>query len=138
MRAWQHFAHGADIGVRGNGETLAEAFEQAALGLTAVVTDPALVRADVEVRVQCSAPDHELLLVDWLNSLVYEMATRHMLFSRFDLIHVDSHLEARMWGETVDVARHQPAVEVKGATMTELAVRRDSSGHWIAQCVIDV
>ena len=30
-------------------------------------------------------PDDELLLVDWLNALIYEMATRRMLFGRFDV-----------------------------------------------------
>ena len=34
-------------------------------------------------RSRCEAPDDELLLVDWLNALIYEMATRHMLFGRF-------------------------------------------------------
>ena len=41
---WEHFPHGADVGVRGVAPTRAGAFEQAALALTAVVTDPAPVR----------------------------------------------------------------------------------------------
>ena len=36
---WEHYEHGADIGVRGFGGTKAEAFEQAGLALTAVVCD---------------------------------------------------------------------------------------------------
>jgi SHS2 domain-containing protein len=138
MPEWQHFAHGADIGVRGRADTLSGVFEQAGLGLTAVITDPALVRADCAVAVRCDAPDPELLLVEWLNTLVYEMATRRMLFSRFELSVSGASLEGRMLGESVDVARHQPAVEVKGATMTELAVRREADGQWVAQCVLDV
>ena len=47
-------------------------------------------------------------------------------------------LEATAWGETVDVARHQPAVEVKGATLSSLSVHRDESGAWTAQCIVDV
>ena len=42
---WEHFAHGADVGVRGVGATLNEAFEQAALALTAVVADPAHIES---------------------------------------------------------------------------------------------
>jgi tRNA nucleotidyltransferase (CCA-adding enzyme) len=90
------------------------------------------------VPIVCEAPDDELLLVDWLNALVYEMATRKMLFSRFS-VRVNGHsLHATAWGEPVDVARHQPAVEVKGATYTELSVKQDEEGGWIAQCVVDV
>ena len=33
---------------------------------------------------------------------------------------------------------HKPAVEVKGATFTELAVRQDPDGRWRAQCIVDV
>lgn len=136
--SWEHFPHGADIGVRGHGDSLAEAFEQAALALTGVITDPAGVATTEAVAIAAEAPDHELLLVDWLNSLVYEMATRRMLFSRFSVAIHGDRLQATAWGEGVDVARHQPAVEVKGATYTEVAVRRDRDGRWFAQCVVDV
>jgi SHS2 domain-containing protein len=135
---WQHFRHGADIGVRGIGASREAAFEQAALAMTAVVTDPGGVKPTQAVRLQCEAPDDELLLVDWLNALVYEMATRRMLFSRFRVTIDHTRLSATAWGEEVDVARHQPAVEVKGATYTELAVSRDPRGQWRAQCVVDV
>lgn len=135
---WEHFAHGADIGVRGVGRTPAQAFEQAALALTAVVTDPATVAAGTAVDIACEAPDTELLLADWLNALVYEMQVRSMLFGRFEVSIEGTRLAARAWGEPVDVARHQPAVEVKGATYTQLAVRRLDDGSWLAQCVVDV
>lgn len=135
---WEHFHHGADIGVRGLGPTRASAFEQAALALTAVVTDPAAVRSDQEVAIRCQAPDDELLLADWLNALVYEMAARRMLFGRYEVALGNGGLEARAWGEPVGVPRHQPAVEVKGATFTELKVRSGPDHEWLAQCVVDV
>ena len=138
MGDWQHFAHGADIGVRGRGATPAEAFAQAATAVTAVVTDPSRVRPQVAVRMQCQAPDLEMLLFEWLNTLVYQMATRCMLFAAFDVRIEGDRLEAVARGEGVDVLRHAPAVEVKGATLTELAVRQGPEGDWTAQCVVDV
>jgi tRNA nucleotidyltransferase (CCA-adding enzyme) len=135
---WEHFTHGADIGVRGIGATKGEAFEQAALALTAVMTDPAGVTPATAIEVRCEAPDDELLLADWLNALTYEMATRRMVFGRY-AVAVDGHrLTATAWGEAVDRVRHRPAVEVKGATYTALAVKCDHDGRWIAQCVVDV
>lgn len=136
--SWEHFPHQADMGVRGIGPTKETAFEHAALALTAVITDPVSVAPLHAVTMACEAPDDELLLVDWLNALVYEMATRKMLFSRFAVRVNDHSLHATAWGEPVDVARHQPAVEVKGATYTELSVKQDQHGRWIAQCVVDV
>ena len=135
---WEHFPHGADIGVRGIGASKEEAFEQAALALTAVLTDPHTVVPNQAVEVSCEAPDDEMLLVDWLNGLIYEMATRQMLFSRFAVHIVGASLQATAWGEAIDVSRHQPAVEVKGATYTALLVKQDANGAWLAQCVVDV
>jgi tRNA nucleotidyltransferase (CCA-adding enzyme) len=61
-----------------------------------------------------------------------------MLFGRFE-VHIDGHsLQAAAWGEPVEVSRHRPAVEVKGATYTELSVKQDEQGRWIAQCIVDV
>jgi len=135
--SWEHFPHAADIGVRGRGATLAEAFEQAALALTAVITDPAGVAAREPVEIECEAPDEELLLVDWLNALVYEMSTRKMLFGRYEVTIEERMLRGRAWGEPTDRARHAPAVEVKGATCTALRVARED-GRWLAQTVVDV
>jgi SHS2 domain-containing protein len=135
---WSHFHHEADVGVRGTGDSPAAAFEQAALAMTAVITDPGEVGCRERVEVACAAPDLELLLVDWLNALVYEMATRRMLFGRFEVTIEGSRLLGAACGEAVDVVRHRPAVEVKGATYTALEVREDAPGRWRAQCVIDV
>lgn len=135
---WQTFAHEADVGVRGSGPSMAAAFAEAAVALTAAVCDPGRVVAREPVPVACAAPDDEMLLVDWLNALVFEMATRGMLFSRFEVSISDRHLTATAWGEPVDIARHQPAAEVKAVTYCELAVGRDADGLWFAQCVIDV
>jgi SHS2 domain-containing protein len=135
---WEHFDHGADIGVRGYGASPAEAFVQAALALTAVITDPATVNPAVPVAIACQAPDLELLLVDWLDALIYEMATRKMLFGRF-AVRIDGNiLHGEAWGEAVDRARHPLVVEVKGATYTALRVVRNLAGLWLAECVVDV
>ena len=134
---WEHFAHDADIGVRGWGATVAEAFEQAACALTAVVTH-AEVRPRTVVEVRCEAPDVELLLVEWLNAIIYEMAVRNMLFGRFAVRINEEHLEGTLWGEPVDIERHGPACEPKGATYTALRVAQDRSGMWSAACIVDV
>jgi len=135
---WEHFPHEADVGIRGIGPTKARAFEQAALAMTAVIADPDTVNAVQKIEITCQAPDDELLFVDWLNCLLYEMATRSMLFGRFEVGIDHNMLSGAAWGEKLDIARHEPAVEVKAATYTELAVRQQGDGTWIAQCIVDV
>jgi tRNA nucleotidyltransferase (CCA-adding enzyme) len=137
MSSWAHFPHDADIGVVGVGPTKAEAFRQAALALTAVVTDLGKVNPAQPVPVACEAPSDELLLVEWLNALVYEMAVRAMVFGDFCVEIEAGRLRATAYGEAVDVERHEPAVEIKGATLTALQVVQGPDG-WRAQCVVDV
>lgn len=131
------FAHDADIGIRGEGATEAEAFAAAARALTAVVTIPENVGGRVPIPVHCDAPDRLTLFVDWINALIFEMSTRKMLFSRFDVSIMDGALSAIVWGEAIDRQRHEPAAEPKGATYTSASVVRGASG-WQAQCIVDV
>ena len=135
---WEHYDHGADIGVRGVGTSKESAFEQAALALTAVVADLNEVKPVTQIEVDCEGADDELVFVDWLNTLIYEMATRRMLFSRFEVRLRDNGLSGRLWGEPVDVERHHPAVEIKGATLTTLSVTENEHRQWVAQTVVDV
>jgi SHS2 domain-containing protein len=137
-KGWEHFSHQADIGLRGFGPTKEEAFAQAAAALTAVITDLENVAPKQMVEVACQDPDEQLLFVDWLNALLYEMSTRRMLFSRFEVDIRGEFLSARVWGEKIHRDKHHPAVEVKAATYTALDVCRDKNGKWIAQCVVDV
>jgi SHS2 domain-containing protein len=66
------------------------------------------------------------------------MATRKWLFGQFDVRISNRVLTAQACGEALEVARHRPVVEVKGATYTGLRVAREANGLWVAQCVVDV
>jgi SHS2 domain-containing protein len=137
-RTWEHFEHDADIGLRASAPTREALFEAMAEALTALVADPEDVRPVESVPIRCEAPDDALLLTDWLNALIYEMATRRMLFGDWNVSINDHVLDAVARGESVDRARHKPVVEAKGATYTALSVSRDSTGTWHGQCIVDV
>ena len=134
---WQHFPHDADVGVQGWGATPAQAFEQAAYALTAIITH-AEVKPQNLVQVRCEAPDLELLLVE--NAIIYEMAARKMLFGRalanreilghyarrvfahffpsceLQLLFDVSHNTCKVERHTVDGKRRELFVHRKGAT----------------------
>lgn len=138
QRSWEHFDHDADIGLRVDSATRKGLFEAMAEALTAIITDPAAVQPVETITVRCEAPDDALLLVDWLNALIFEMATRGMVFCSWQVDLDGQRLEARVAGEVVERLRHQPVVEVKGATYTALSVTQDSEGMWHGECVVDV
>lgn len=134
---WEHFAHQADIGIKATADSLAEAFEEAAFALTAIITEPKNVDALESVKIECSAENEELLLVNWLNSVIYEIDVRKMLFGRFEVRIEGLSLSAEIWGERINPEKHSPAVEPKAVTYNQLSVRNES-GKWTVQCIIDV
>ena len=136
--SWSHTEHDADIGLRAESQTREGLFEAMGEALTAVVTEPASVRPDRQIEIHCEAPDDALLLADWLNALIYEMATRRMVFGKWRVKLDDHKLHALVEGELVNRARHRPVVEVKGATYTALSVGQDASGNWCGECIVDV
>ena len=138
MSGWALFAHDADVGVRGFGPTREAAFEQGAVALMHAIGAGDDVAPQQMVSIACEAPNDEVLFVDWLNALIFEMATRSMLFSRFRVGIEEGRLRAEAWGEPIDPARHEVAVEAKGATFTALQVGPQADGSWVAQCVVDV
>ena len=135
MPRWEHFEDGAGVGLRGLGDGKSEAFAQAALALTAAHADPALVRATEPVELRCTAADDEQLLAQWLNTLVYEMARRRMLFSKFEVRVEQGRLSALAWGEGLDARRHG-TLELKGATLSSPRVARHGAS-WLAQAVME-
>ena len=136
--SWEHFAHEADLGLRAIAPDKASLFESMALAMTAAITDPELITPRETVNIECAAPDDEVLLVDWLNALIYEMATRRMVFGEFEVALDDGRLQGIARGEAVDRTKHHPTVEIKGATYTALKLTHNDTGDWSAQCVVDV
>jgi SHS2 domain-containing protein len=65
------------------------------------------------------------------------MDTQKVLFKKFHVHIVDGVLDADCFGEKINRNTHDLAVDVKGATMTELRVVQKNQ-LWIAQCVVDV
>ena len=135
---WENYVHDTAVGVRGIGATMEEAFEQVAIAMTATITNPLNVDHLEELDLACQAPDDKSLLAEWLNAIVSEMSSRHMLFSRFAVRINEHQLQAHLWGEEIKPSKHVPAVEVRGATNTDLRVLQDDTGAWLAQCVVEV
>jgi tRNA nucleotidyltransferase (CCA-adding enzyme) len=135
---WEHFHHQADIGIRGIGQTLEEAFEDGAAALMAVICSPDTVEAKECIKIECKAEKKDLLFADWINALIYEMDVRKMLFRRFEVTIENHKLTAKAWGEKTDPDRHELAVEVKAATFMELKAYKNDDGQWVVQCVVDV
>ena len=137
------FVEGAtsDISFVAYGETLEALFHAAAEALlAATLANP----ADVALRecepVRLAEPDLELLLLSFLNELVFFRDARGLLLHAGPLrIEHDGagQLEGELRGEHIDRARHRLEADVKAVTAHRLSVERAGAG-WRASVTLDV
>lgn len=133
---YDYFAHEADIGIIGHGNTLEQAFEQAAMAVFANMVDIHQVQPRQIIHIQFEETDIELALVEWLNRLIGEARQAGMIFSQFKLHRNNNHWHGEASGEVWRNSLER-GTEVKGATLTMLSVRLTQTG-WEARCVVDV
>ena len=131
-----YFEHDADMGIVGRGTRIEAAFENAAAAVFAMMTGLDQVKLQSSVDVEFEEADAELALVTWLNLLLGEARSRALIFGRFHLRRDGARWSGTAEGETWRAGLER-GVEVKGATLTGLAVRQQD-GIWDARCVVDV
>ncbi len=121
------FEHTADVGVLATGDSLKEAYANAARGLFSVIVDLRGVRDREEHDVSVAAADQDALLVAWLNELIYLFDAQQLLFRWFSVDRLTgTSLTARCYGERADPSRHHLKMGVKAATYHMLQVRQNS------------
>ncbi len=135
---YETFEHGADIGVRGYGRTMEEAFANGARALFALMVEnfeDVEPQEETEITVSAELPDE--LFVAWLNKLLTVSALEGRVFRDFEVHIKGEDLRAMARGEPLDPEKHLLGVEVKGATFTLARVEKQGD-LWVAQCVVDV
>ena len=139
--SWAVVEHTADLGIEVRAASLGELFADAAAGLADTIVPVAAVRSLEERELSVEAPALDLLLVSWLEELLYVFDTEELLLSTgvVDVRAGDGAcaLEARMRGERWDRERHPQKVQVKAITYHGLEVVRDGEG-WFARVIFDI
>lgn len=135
---YETFAHTADLGLRVQAETLENLLAEAGRGLFGMmVTNLDAVKPVEEVTIELAGEDHDYLLFDWLNELLYRFDTEKLLLTEFDVSLQHNHLTAHCRGETMDTSRHDMDHEVKAITYHGLFVERTADG-WLAEVIVDI
>jgi SHS2 domain-containing protein len=137
------FVEGAtsDLAFTARGASVAEVFHACAEALLAATVErPEAVEPKVVRSLRMSDDDLELLLLRFLNELIYLRDAEGLVLrptrvecrtdGRFELA-------AELSGEMLDSARHEPACDVKAATAHGLALARVGE-EWQASVTLDV
>jgi SHS2 domain-containing protein len=134
------FEHTADLGLRIEAESLEDLFETAAVGLfQMIVANLDQVRPLEQREVVLESDTTAELLVIWLNELIFESETRHVVYSRFQVRLEEDGLRLRaiIAGEAIDPSRHVLDHEVKAVTRHGLKLEGRGEG-WLAEVIVDI
>lgn len=124
MPRYRTISHTSDVGLYAYGDTMEEAFANAAYGMFAVMTDLRKVREIDSRHFSLKAGDMESLLFEWLNHLLYILDVEHLLFKKFEVKIDKLSLTATYSGEKFDPERHKILIGVKSATYYLLEVTK--------------
>jgi len=137
------FVEGAtsDLSFVARGTTLEALFGAAAEALLAATVEmPASVLPKVRRGVALEEPDLDLLLLRFLNELIYFRDADGLLLrpARIQIeVGPPARVRGELAGEAIEATRHRPCGEVKAATAHGLAVREEAPG-WSASVTVDV
>jgi SHS2 domain-containing protein len=115
--------HPSDLGIEASGSTVGEAFEQAALGLMAVIAEPETIEAVYERTVGLDAQDAGNLLVRWLSEILYLYDGEGYLVKEAKIDSISpTKLRARLLGEEYQPKKHTLKLDVKAVTYHQLSI----------------
>jgi SHS2 domain-containing protein len=136
---FEHFESRADIGVRGIGKTIAEAFEEAAKATFEVMTDIKKIKPAKKIEFEVQADNEVELLINFLNQAIGEADAASMFLSKFKVAIVSDGtpiLAASAWGSPI-TPKTKVKTEVKAATLSRSKVEKKGN-KFIAECIVDV
>ena len=132
----------SDLCFAARGATLPEVFTAAAEALLAATVEEREALGSAERRrLELAEPDLELLLLRFLNELIYLRDAEGLLLwpreIRVETARNETGLVAELVGERFDPARHHLRADVKAATAHGLALTREA-GRFRATVTLDV
>lgn len=128
-RRFRFLEHTADAYIEAYGDTLEDAFENAALATLEVMTDSEKVEPETEDEVEVKAHDEYALLYNWIEELLIRFETTQKLYSRFKISSIEEtaggfRLKAKIWGEPFNPEKHLSKVGVKAITYHRMEIVR--------------
>ncbi|MAE12995.1 archease [Candidatus Woesearchaeota archaeon] len=136
---FEYLEHTADVKFRAYGKTLDEAFGNAALALTPLLTEDSVERV-TKREISVSASNKEALLYDFLEELVVLQDTDGFLVAGVDSVEIKDRekgfsLQAVVWFD--HAKRYETHGDLKSVTYHEMVIEESADGCMV-QVVIDV
>ncbi len=142
MKGFQILDISGDIGIKASGESLEEAFINAALGMYSLITNIEEIGESKTIDVTTDNDSLEGLLVSYLNELIFHFDTYGFVGKRInvkiEMLKSDSYnLASSITGEEFDPARHEKKLLIKAATYHKIKVGKRGD-VWEATIIFDI
>ncbi len=139
-KKFEFFDVTADVGYKAYGNTLEEAFENAALAMFDVITDVNAINPEIKKEIKIESEDEYALLYDWLSEFLVLLDSEFLVFSKFN-VNIEKNgeeflLTGEAWGEEFDPKRHESRAEVKAVTYHLMDIIKDDS--CTVQVILDI
>lgn len=123
LKRYEQFSHTADIGVRIFGRTKEELFANAAFAMFDIIADLEGLKGEIVQEIELTAPNHEELLISWLDELLYNFYTKGIIFYNFEVEKLsEDFIRAKAFGRAVSDNRNRLKTEIKAATYYNLKI----------------
>jgi SHS2 domain-containing protein len=124
--------HTADIGIVAYGNNIEALFSNAATGLFSLMTDLDTIKDVDQKLIELTAEDPEILLVEWLNELIYIFEVDHIVFKRFEIEELtENRIKARCYGQHINPKHSKLEREIKAATYHMLKISKGDNGYQV-------
>ena len=137
MHTFDLMDHTADVGIRAQGDTLAELLVACAEGMFSILAEGGESREETAVEIAIEADDAEGLVHAWLRELLFRFSAEGLFFRRFEIEASETRLRALCHGERFDPDRHHGGAEIKAVTYHAFSVEHGPDG-WTADVLFDV
>ncbi|MFW9890372.1 MAG: archease [Candidatus Thorarchaeota archaeon] len=141
-RGFKYHEHTADITVECWAPTLEAAFEEGAHGALEVILDTSTVQPTDCVDVSVHGIDLEELLVEWIGHLIALIDINSQFYSKFEVQKISKDTEGftlngRIWGEDINLERHDTRTEVKAMTYADMSIEQGAD-HTTLRFTLDL
>ncbi len=141
-KRFEFLEHTADLYIAAYGESLEEAFKNAAYATFEGMTDLDKVEPSIEDTVEVEGYDEKALLYNWLEALLVKFDITGNLYSRFKITRLGKipegfELKAKIWGEPFDSQKHVSKVGVKAVTYHQMEILKEK-GLVTVKFILDI
>ena len=147
LKKYEFLDHTSEAKFRAYGDNLEEAFENAALALTSLMSDPDKVPSKIKKQITVSAEDEKALLYDFLEELIV-LKDSDAFFIHDCAVTIahpqspSSQLELRAVFRGASGTAYATGADVKAMTYGDMLIEKQKDekkkDRWMLQVVVDV